>query len=784
MKSSSKQRSGGRPGVLIPAGTGSDRSSEWLGRVFAAAIIAMIAVLSLQRIWSVDYWWQWKTGEWVLRHGAPRRDLFSFTNPEHARIEVRWLYCGALYALTHALGHGAATLVKCAVVLGTFWLAVRLGTRRWWHPAAWAVVGVAALACSQRLVVRPETASYAFLLLTVAIIVRLQAGRSRWAFALPALVALWANVHGLFVLGPAVVGAWLVSEAIEARFARRRGGGDPDRIRRLRTAAVLSFATLVSPLANPYGPRIWALVVDQYRTLQDPAQRSFYAELASPFSFSQRFTAVVFYEVLIGMVVLAAVAAGRRVRVFWAILVASQLWLSATAIRNLPLFALVAIPFVLRGFHDSPWRARLRIGRARRPAGVLAALAGIAAALFVVRDVATDRFAVRQHDTNQFGLGIASQRFPEGAAAFLRAHKFEGPLFNTPAAGSYLLAHGFKVFIDPRGEVYQDGLLAEYRRLVEKPAAAKVSEYTERWGLRAMVLDPDMFALAREAERAEWRVVFADAESIVLLHRDASLDIPRLDPGKIGDAWVPLPGDPAARRRLPPARAYVGVGPLTRVTNPAPYARLGRLAWELGAQQQSCAFYGIAYAAYPPNFRDWAALGWCASRAGDRRRAARSYARAVAQDPRNEQYLEHAAVACLAIDSLAAARAFAETLRVVAEDDSPALQVLATAMLKERRADDAAAILQGAIKLAASATGEQASHSYFLLGQARALQGRWQDAAHAFEQAIERDSTSVHAAQWMGRVLERLGDGPKASVWYARAAKLEARQRADSLGAQ
>jgi len=744
-----------------------------LGRAFVAAVVLMIAVLSLQRIWSVDYWWQWKTGELVLQHGPPHRDLFSFTNPEHARIEVRWLYCAALYALTHTFGHGAATLVKCAVVLATFGLAVRLGTRRWLHPGAWAVAAVAALACSQRLVVRPETASYAFLVLTVAIIMRLQAGGSRWAFALPALVALWANVHGLFVLGPAVVGAWLVSEAIEALFARRRGGDDPDRARRLRTAAVLLLATLAAPLANPYGARIWALAVDQYRTLQDPAQRSFYAELASPFSFSQRFTAVVFYEVLIGMVILAAIAAGRRLRVFWVILVASQLWLSATAIRNLPLFVLVAIPFVIRSFASSPWTTRLRVRRAARPVGVAAAIAGILAALFVVRDVATDRFAVRQHDTNQFGLGIASHRFPEGAVGFLRQHAIEGPLFNTAGAGSYLLAHGFKVFIDPRGEVYQERILAEYRSLVEEPTPSKIELYRDRWGLRAMVLDCDMFALARVAENAGWRVAFVDAEAIVVL---PGREVPRLDLRRDADPWLA-----GVRRTLPAARAYAGLGLLTRVTNPAPYARLGRLTWELGAQKTSCTFYEDAHVAYPPRFRDWAALGWCAAQAGDRKRAARSYARAVELDPRNEDYLTRAAFACLAVDSLAAARAFAETLLAVAKFDSPALQVLAAAMLKERRADDAAVLLERAAKLDANMTGDRAANTFFLLGQARMLQGRWNDAKQAFEQALERDPENFRTAQWLGRVLERLGRGEDAHVWYTAGAKWEARLRADSL---
>jgi tetratricopeptide (TPR) repeat protein len=746
-------------------------------RVFVVAVLLMIAALCLQRIWSVDYWWQWKTGESVLRDGPPRRDLFSFTNPDHARIEVRWLYCAGLHALTNALGHGAATLVKCAWILATFWLAVRLGARRGWHAGAWAVAGVAALACSQRLVVRPETASYGLLIATIAIVVRLQSGRSRWAFVLPGVVALWANLHGLFVLGPAVVGAWWTAEAIEAVWERRHAARDAGRGRRLRTATILLGAALVAPLLNPYGARIWVLAVDQFRTLQDPMQRSFYAELASPFAFvGQGFTAIVFYEILIGLVVVAAIAAGRRLRLFWWIVVAPQLVLSMTAIRNLPLFALVAVPFVVRGLASSRWMEGRRRRGALRVAPVPAMLLGIAAALFVVRDVATDRFAVRQHDTNQFGLGIAAHRFPVGAVEFLRAHAITGPLFNPPGAGSYLLAHGFEVFIDPRGEVYQDRILAEYRRLVDAPRAATIAEYTERWGLRAMVLDPDMFVLARAAESAGWRIVYADAESIVLLHADVVPEVAPLALERNGEAWLA-----AQRRNLPQVRAATGFR--SRVTQPAPYARLARLAWELGAPRTSCALYADAHAADAKHFRDWSALGWCAEQARDHKHAARYFARAVELQPRDEALLKRAAFACLLADSIPAARAFAETLLAVADDDSPALQVLASAMLKERRADDAAALLERAVKQDAERRDRSTAITYLRLGQARCLQGRWTEAKQAFEEATTRDTTNVQAAQWLGRVMERLGDGPRAHHWYTRAATLEARAASDSVPA-
>lgn len=655
---------------------------------------------------------------------------------------MRWLYCLGLYRLTRALGPEAATLVKCLFVLATFATAAAIASPRRRLVSTCAVVAVAALACSQRFVVRPETLSYGFLVLFVAIVQRARAGPTRWLFVLPAVGLVWANVHGLFVLGPAVAGAWLASEVVSRDAGRRR-----------RTAAWVLAATVALTFANPYGYRVWVLAMQQFTVLGGTSQKDFFVELASPFAFGQRFTAVVFYEILIGLAVVSAILAWRRQELFWLLVVGAQLGLSAVAIRNLPLFGVVAVPFVVRNLARAPVlqrdivRRRLALARAVIGAGVVA-LSG-----YQLRQIVTDRFAVQQGDTNQFGLGIAAHRFPERAAVFLAAAGSPSPIFQPPGAGAYLLARGHRVFIDPRGEVYQDRIVGEYRSVVEDTTGAALDACIERYDLRVFFLDADMFELVRRLEaRGRWRLVYADAQAQVLFRDDTAPEVPALDPAR-DETWFAM-----QRSALPPPPAYAGAGWFGRVASPEPYRRLARLAFERGAHAAACAFYADAYAAYPPGFTDHAVRGFCAARAGDAAGAAQAYARAAALEPGNADLAYRAGLQSLLARAPEALR-FAERAVQLAPREPRHLALRGLVALHGGRGAEAQAWFERALVLA-----PRDASLHRNLGKSLALQSRDGEALERFEAALRLDPADTEASVELVRLLARAGRTPEAAA--------------------
>jgi hypothetical protein len=118
------------------------------------------------------------------------------------------------------------------------------------------------------------------------------------------------------------------------------------------------------------------------------------------------------------------------------------------------------------------------------------------------------------------GMGLAPNRFPEGAAAWLRTHPIPGPMFNSFNYGGYLLwaVPEQKVFIDSRVHtVYADSHFRSLVRAYEDPRAW--AELEDRWGFRLAVLQRHGrgASLAQAmANDPSWRVMYADSASLIL----------------------------------------------------------------------------------------------------------------------------------------------------------------------------------------------------------------------------------------------------------------------------
>ena len=149
---------------------------------------------------------------------------------------------------------------------------------------------------------------------------------------------------------------------------------------------------------------------------------------------------------------------------------------------------------------------------------------------------ATNRFAVAQGDTNQFGIGIADRRYPIEATQFLESTGVTGPLFNTFNEGSYLIARGFMVYIDPRAEEHLHRVFGEYDDLRAHPE--KFGKLEKAYGFRAALVDAEEVNLVKAIQStSRWRLCYADDVAAVLLRDDAASSVPELNLVRDADAW-------------------------------------------------------------------------------------------------------------------------------------------------------------------------------------------------------------------------------------------------------
>jgi len=526
---------------------------------------ALAAAACCRRIWATDLWWQYATGRLVAAGGWPTVDPFTYTAAGAPWIEMRWLYCLALYELMRSLGPAAVVVVKTLAVGMAFALVTLPRVRRAGAVAAGAVVLVGLLAASDRLLVRPELVTWVLFGAFLFVLDRQRTRGGRGIWLLPALQLVWVNTHASFALGPLLVGLGL-GVALAAAWL----GRDVAARSSLRPLALVFALVLAACFVNPYGAEGLLVPFRQFAQIRHSVFKEVISEYQSPFAPGPLHVAVAAFWLLIGMCLASAAANLRRLDPFWSLLCAGQLYLATIAVRNLPLFALAALPFILSNLERAPVLQRLRptvAGAGRRAL----ALATIALSLWFVRDLATDRFSVRQNDSKQFGLGIADHRYPVAAVDFLDRAGLDGRIFATLLESSYLIARGRPVFADPRGDFHDDARFARYLDAQRDPAAWRVAvrEYDIRIALTSLA-SPLVKLLERDDE---WRLVFFDTVAAVYVRADSLAGLTPLESEPDYDRALEQ-----LRRSLPPARAWRDAGWLERVTSPRPYLALADFA--------------------------------------------------------------------------------------------------------------------------------------------------------------------------------------------------------------
>jgi hypothetical protein len=145
-----------------------------------------------------------------------------------------------------------------------------------------------------RLDPRPEVFSLLFLAVFLAIL-ELARRRPAVVWALPAIQVLWVNMHGLFVLGPAVYALFLVGQMASRRLASIDEPGQPPLPAARRHYWGAFAAVLAGCLMNPYGLSGALLPLELFPKISNPANdyKTYIDEFFSPLDYARRSQAFV-----------------------------------------------------------------------------------------------------------------------------------------------------------------------------------------------------------------------------------------------------------------------------------------------------------------------------------------------------------------------------------------------------------------------------------------------------------------------------------------------------------
>lgn len=455
---------------------------------FALAAVS----LSIFTIVNLDMGFHLRAGELIWETGRiPTQDVFSYVAEGRRWVDSQWLFQTVAYG-ANAMAGVAGLVALRALAVGALIGALFAASHRSGSLAIALALGLLAVfACLERFTLRPDLFTMTFLAVFVAGWERFERHPRLWLVTLPVLQVIWTNSHALHVLGPLYLGAALAGRLIDTHMRRIgiRVTAPAEDARALRQRAVMVLLCTLAVLFNANGVDGILYPFQLYRELR--GEVSWFPPVYELMPTLEReirmvLSPLVFFRVLVALSVLAMAACWRSLRLGDLLPYAVFLYLSLEAVRNVPLFVIVALPIAARCLREL--MERLPAGR-RPSAGVIAigtAFSMIAVTGCVV--LGTTSGALYRHLGWQRSFGIGDSRELPGPEIINRLRGVEGRILNDPNLGGFLISRLYpekQVAVDGRWEVYGE-LLPDVRRVFHDRAA--FLSFTSRYGVDAVVL--------------------------------------------------------------------------------------------------------------------------------------------------------------------------------------------------------------------------------------------------------------------------------------------------------
>jgi hypothetical protein len=299
-------------------------------------------------------------------------------------------------------------------------------------------------------------------------------------------MSLWANLHGGFVFGLALVGAFAIDALWNADAARQR----PLALR----WALFGFGALIACCATPYG---WGSILAARKILDlGELLHLIYEWMPADFSSLGAF------EMSILALIAGALYSGVKLSPPRIALVLGLLHMALSHVRNAEIFALllpiVVLTPVSSQFALQPaWLARMSVPLAS------------AAMLVVMLGAATWAFAARAAFAPPVGQS------PAAAVDAMMAHHPRRILNDLPFGG-YLIWRQIPVFVDGRAELYGEAFEMAYYRALQLKEVDKFLDMLKTYDIDAVLLTTSTPASGLLDHIGGWQRVYSDSN--VVLH--------------------------------------------------------------------------------------------------------------------------------------------------------------------------------------------------------------------------------------------------------------------------
>lgn len=458
----------------------------------------VLAAIGRQQV-EGDTLWHIKTGEYIVAHGIPRGDPFSWTMPGHPWVAHEWgweVLAWLSYRVGGKWGVWIVTAMAGAVFLWCLW---QLISRRLSGPPAVLIFAVASAGAAMFWDSRPHVMAQAFFALWLYILFsyRNRPGLLCW---LPFIALVWANEHASVPLGLAL----LLLEWICGRFAFNRGTVVNEPVfheLNCKVGMVLGLSILAT-FINPQGPALLPYTVMASST---PQIINNISEWAAPNFHLGAFLMFPGFLILSGLV---AMAVTKKITLRELTLLLLFTVLSLRSVRHTSYLSFVW------GVAVSGIFSELGIGQTKRTTG---RWEQFVSPLVIVLAVVTSCFILPPKWTEQPREEL---RFPIAAVEYMQEHGLTNRIANYYPWGGYLIWQDIKPFIDGRADMYVTGPVWKDYIVLSGPSLPGIPQDTPeavlaRWHVKTVLMPTGGYMDQYLKYCKGWKEVYHDDIAVV-----------------------------------------------------------------------------------------------------------------------------------------------------------------------------------------------------------------------------------------------------------------------------
>ncbi|MHC2620508.1 hypothetical protein ACVIW2_002540 [Bradyrhizobium huanghuaihaiense] len=467
-----------------------DHLRPWLPLIFAATTYLTLITKRFGLLMDADIYWHIVVGEWIMDHRAvPHVDLFSFTMPGAPWITSAWL-AEVIYFVAFKLAgwSGPAILAALSASVAIF-LLTRLLLKRLPNVPATIIVAAAIAMAAMHTMARPHVLTFPLMVLWANALVEASEQRRAPSLWYVPLITLWANLHGSFTMGLALIvpfaleAVWTADKSVRAKIA----------LQWLRFGGLALGAACVTP----YGPE---LILVTLRLFQLGPILSKINEW-QPLDFSETNSVTVCLIAGAGYVLYS----GLKLPPIRIAALLAVIWQTLAHVRYVDVFALVAPLFIAGPLGQQlSWPRSQHSRKVVQPART-AFVAAIAALV-----VATGVIVATVHHTPPNVPRAAVEKLKE-----LKANR----VLNEYYFCGYLIFQGFPTFIDSRAEFYGAAFLTRYYRDLSLEDMADFVRLLDEYKIGATLLFPSTRAVGLLDRLPEWERAYADEVAVIHVRR-------------------------------------------------------------------------------------------------------------------------------------------------------------------------------------------------------------------------------------------------------------------------